>query len=455
MVELEKVINSSAKGSMYLFLGRLISEILNAAGAVYVGRTLAADQYGILSLYYLVPWTFELFTDLGLNMAATRIFSYNSTRNQYEPIKKVLKTVFITKIVISFIVSYIVIIYSDTLAGILLNRPELGYVVRYSSVLIIAQTIFSILRSMCAGLDRMDYLALMGVFMSAFKTGISIYLVNRGYGAQGGFTGHLFGTGIVGIITIIIVVRYIYTQNSTSMVENELYESSLYGMLKYGFPLYLGNVIAGLGDRYNSYLLALFSTNFELGNIDVSKKFVSLLALLTAPISSVTFPAFSKYNIHKEKEEIKPLYRFSIRYATLLVIPAMVAIILFADPGINLLYEYKYADAPFFLQLTLLQYITVSMGSLSMRALLNSQGKTNTTFRITIISTFVNIIISYIMISTYGITGYFIGLILSKLISTGITYYVTMKSFNIGFDYGHSFRVLLFSAISAIYSYTL
>ena len=54
MVELEKVINSSAKGSMYLFIGNLFSEIINAVGAIYVASLLDVEQYGVLSLYYLV-----------------------------------------------------------------------------------------------------------------------------------------------------------------------------------------------------------------------------------------------------------------------------------------------------------------------------------------------------------------------------------------------------------------
>ena len=455
MVELEKVINSSAKGSMYLFIGRLISEILNAAGAVYVGRTLAADQYGILSLYYLVPWTFDLFTNLGLNYAVTRLFAYNSSRNQWNPIKKVLKTTFLVKIIISFIISYFVVIYSDTLAEVLLNRIELGYIVRYSAVLIIAQACFSILQSVCAGLDRMDYLALMGVLMSLTKASVSIYFVYKGYGAQGAFTGHLLGTGLVVIITLGLVMKYIYNKKTEDEVDVEAYDSSLFGMFKFGFPLYIGSLISGSGQRYISYLIALFSTNVELGSLDVSKKFVSLLSLFITPITSVIFPAFSKFNIHKERDEVESIYRFSIRYATLLIIPVMMAIILFADPGINFLYDYKYADAPLFLQLLLLQYIIVSMGSLSMGNLLNSQGKTTTTFRLTIINTVINTVLSFFMISNYGLIGYFISVIISEIIGTLLSFYVTRNSYNIDYNYVHSIRVILFSVISAILTYSI
>ena len=434
---------------MYLFIGNLLSEIINAVGAIYVASLLDVEQYGVLSLYYLVPFTFGIITNLGIKDALIRIFSKYSGYGKWEIIKKTMKKATIFQLVVAVVVTVFVVLFADPIASIMLRRPNLGSVVIYSAILIIIQSFQTLIVAMCTGLDRMDYVAFFSTLMSVVKTSVAIFLVLNGYGANGAFAGHIAGVGAAVIVTSILLIRYVYTREE-GLTEITLVESeySLGGMLRYGFPLYAGILFFSLGDRYLSILLANLSTDSQLGNLDVARKFLSLLTLFTVPISTIAFPAFSKFSFKDEKEKLESMFTLTLRYASLIVIPVIVVIVLFYGPGIYLIFNTKYADAPIYLQYAMLQFLVVGLGSLSNQALFNSQGETATTFRINAFETILKMGLCTVLTWYKGIPGFYIGILFSLIITKIGEYVLVKRRYNFSYDIGHSLNVLLFSLIS-------
>ena len=106
----------------------------------------------------------------------------------------------------------------------------------------------------------------------------------------------------------------------------------------------------------------------RIGNLDIATKFLSLVTLFTMPIALTIYPTFSKFNFNLQPEVLKALYRSSIRYATLIIVPATIIIAVLAGPGISILFGTRYEFAPMFLSLSLLPFLAVGLGSLARTA---------------------------------------------------------------------------------------
>ena len=138
-------------------------------------------------------------------------------------------------------------------------------------------------------------------------------------------------------------------------------------MLAYGTPLSLSTIISGFQSQYYVFLLPIFyvTNNSAIGNYGIASTFVVLIAFFATPITTMLFPAFSKLNPQKDKETLQNVYQFSIKYASLLVVPVAALVMCLAEPAVSTLFGKTYSTAPLFLALLAIIYIFTAFGSLS------------------------------------------------------------------------------------------
>ena len=256
------------------------------------------------------------------------------------------------------------------------------------------------------------------------------------------------GTGAAAITSVIIV--FVLLSRMKTDQEHPASVASLSVMLRFGFPLFLSTFLGRFELGYRGLLLAWFSSNAAIGNLDIANKFLSLAGLFTLPIVTVLYPAFSKLDIRRQPAQMKILYRSSVRYATLIIIPITTAMVLFSRQGIGLLFGSRYELAPTFFSLSLLQYLAVGLGSLSVFGFLNSQGDTTTSFRLNAIKVVLNLLLSTILIRLWGIPGLLTALFISAVAGNALNHYITQRKYGIEIDLRFTLRVVMFSAIAAI-----
>ncbi len=171
-------------------------------------------------------------------------------------------------------------------------------------------------------------------------------------------------------------------------------------MLKYGLPLSIGAILSGFLTQFYSTIMYLFVTNNSLiGNYSVSLNFVVLITFFATPVTTMLFPAFSKLDAKKERELLQNVFQYSVKYATLVVVPVTAMIMALAQPAINTIFEGKYEQAPFYLALSAVTYLLTAFGSLSVGNLINSQGYTKYNLKLTLLTVAIGFPLSYVLIS--------------------------------------------------------
>ncbi len=440
------------RGGFTLFVGKLVSFMFLAVGSILVARMLTPAEYGLYAVCMVLPQFFALFTDWGINAALTRYVSRgNSEGRDYNMWNLNIVGIFF-KLSVSGLLFLILFCSADFLSGIVLNRSDIGFLVRIASLFIIFSSLYSTTVAILTGLGRMDLVAVVNISEALVKGVSSPVLVYMGFGVLGSLIGLISSFIIASIIGVLLVV---VSSTRTRIAGRVVMISfgSLGMMLNYGLPLFVGNIVAGFASRFQGFLLSLFVSDIEFGNYHVAMNFSSLVSLLTGSIAMTLFPAFSKLSYYSEYEKMREAFMGSIRYSSIIVVPAVFLFMVVSKPLVYFLYTARYPDAPFFLSLLLVPILLVGFGSISIDNFFNSQGDTRTSFRVGLVSSVVSIAISSVLVWIWGVFGLLVSLIVASFIKNVLSLYFLFKKYFLSIDVSHAVRLLICSAFSVGVAY--
>ena len=71
------------------------------------------------------------------------------------------------------------------------------------------------------------------------------------------------------------------------------------------------------------------------------------------------------------------VFQFSVKYASLLIVPVAFAIIVLSQPSVVAIFGEKYSYTPLYLALYVVTFIYTAFGNLSVENIIKSQGKTD------------------------------------------------------------------------------
>ncbi len=297
----------------------------------------------------------------------------------------------------------------------------------------------------------MDYRAAVNVSQSLVKGVCSPLLVYCGFGVSGAVIGHVLSYLVAACAGYLLSVSS--SKREEWIEEPARFFNSLTIMLAYGLPLFLGSFVAGLTGSFRGFLMSWFVSDEVIGNYGVASRFMSLIGLVTGSIGVTLFPAFSKFSYTVEPEKTREAFRGSVRYSSMFILPLTFLLAAVSKPVVYTLYTSKYPLAPYLFMLLLIPSVLVGTGSLSIGNFLNSQGDTGTTMKIGLVGSVVSILLSPVLIWTWGMPGLIVSIIVSSVVANVLGVYVLYRKYDIYPDVGHLAKMLLCSGISAGFVY--
>jgi len=443
----------SVKGGFNLFYGLILSTIISALYIIFLARLLSPSDMGILAIAVVAPNLFALLRDWGVNSAMTRFIAKYRSENKMANVKGILSAGVLFELALGLSLSLLSFILSDFMATNLLQRPDIAPLIRIASFNILGGALLIAARSIFTGYERMELHSITLVLQSALKATLSILLVIFGLGVFGAVIGTTIAFLISGLVSIALLYIILYKNTEKLSHEKSAIIENIKTMFKYGLPLSISAILNGLVTQFHNFLIAIYCTNQLIGNYSVALNFAVLITFFATPITTVLFPAFSKLNAQKEKETLGNIFQFSVKYAALLVVPATALVIVLAQPAVFTLFGEKYADAPLYISLYAMIYLFSAFGSLSVGALINSQGQTKTNMKITIVTLATALPLSIILIPTYGIVGLIITTLVSRFPSTIIGLWWIKTHLAAKISLSSSARILLASTLAATITY--
>ena len=444
------IAKTSTRGSFHYLWGLVLSTVISAVGTIFIARLLGSDQYGLYTIVLAAPSLIVTFRDWGINSAMIKFTAQYRAEERIAEIRSIFLTGVLFEVVLGIVLSLISFAFAGFLATSLYNRPNIAPLIEIASFSILAGAIITAATAAFTGFEKMELNSIMLVFHSIFKTALIVVLVLLGLGASGATTGFVISTFIGGLIGIALVWKLYAGLPKISGYSLQI-KAYFTTMLTYSLPLSFAAILSSLLPHFYSFLLPIhYSTdNTIIGSYGIASNFVVLISFFALPITAMVFPAFSKLHPIKDKDTLRSVFQFSVKYASLFVVPMTALVMCLAVPAVSTLFGGTYSAAPLFLALLAAQYLFTTFGSLSIGGLLSGQGNTSFILKMAILTLGIGLPVGYVGIIYFGV----LGLIMTSLI-TGLPSLIwgllfVRKTYGVSVDWLSSAKILVASSIAA------
>ena len=450
-VEMAKV---SAKGSFNILWGLVVSTVISAVGVIFIASLLGPDNYGLYAIALTAPNLISTFRDWGINTAMVK---YSAQYNGENNVAKI-KSIFVSGVLFEIVLGLLLSILSFVLAPFLamsFNRSAIAPLIQIASFFILAGALVNTATAAFTGIEKMHLYSLMLIIQSIIKTILIVTLVILGLGTLGAVTGYTLAGAFAGLTGVFLMWTMYKSLPKPTSSKLEIM-ANIKTLFKYGLPLSIGNIVSGFLTQFLSYILAIYVlNNASIGDYNVALNFVVLIGFFATPVTTMLFPAFSKLNPQEDKAVIKNVFQYSVKYASLVVVPVAAMVIALAQPAIGTIYGDKFVQAPLFLILLSASYLYAALGNLSVINLITGQGYTAFTLKLTILGVIIGVPLSFVLISKFGVIGLIVGGLANGEPSLLIGLRFIKKHFGVSVDWVSSAKILLSSTIAAGLTYVL
>ena len=451
--DLIRIAEESARGGFFLVSGAIIATVTYAIAAIVVARFLGPELYGLYTLSLVIPQMLFLFTDFGISQGLVKFAASLREKGEISHVAKIIKYGMLLRASTGLVIFLVNFAFADFFAAAFLRRPDLGIYIRITSTSIIFQVIYTTATSAYVGLDKTEYSALTTDIQAISKAIISIVLVLAGFSIAGALLGYVAGFiigGVIGSSTLLLVLR----RSTESSDDNVDFTQSFKTLMSYGFPLYISILLVGFIPPYQNLMLAIFTTDADIGNFKAAANFIILMAILSVQITTALLPAFSKLN-STANEKTKTFFKFANKYTTLLIVPTATLIIIFSKEIVQIIYGSTYQAAALFLSIYCLLYFLVGLGYLNLTSLFNGIGETRITLKTSLITLLTILVLSPLMARAYGVPGLVVSLLSAHAASTCYGMYVARRKLQIEFDTKSLIKIYTIGLLSTVPSLLL
>jgi O-antigen/teichoic acid export membrane protein len=444
---------TSATGSFQLFVGVVTSTVIMAVGTIILGRLLSPSEYGLYSVALIPTYLIILFRDWGINSAITRYVASLRAENKEEDVQDIITTGLIFEATLGLILSLLSILIANFIAMSIFHRPEATFLMMIASTTIFSGALLTAAQSSFIGFERMELNSFTTIFQASIKTVISPLLVYFGYSDLGAILGYTLSFLLAGIIGITLLYIVFLKRLKRRNPNQPMLTATLKKMLHYGVPLSISSILVGFLIQFYAFMMAIYCTDFMIGNYQIATQFATILTFFTIPISTTLFPTFSKINPQKEHELLQTVFAASVKYTAVILIPATAAVIALSKPMIYTLLGENWTHAPLFLSLYVVGNLFVGLGSLSLGNFLAGVGETKVSMKLNLLSFCFGVPLAFLLVPNFGIVGVILGSLFATIPKLILGLVWIWRHYQVKADFSCSTKILASSGVSAAATY--
>lgn len=268
----------------------------------YLVRVLGPEKYGLIAFSQAFIQYFNILTDYGFNLSATREISIH--RDSKEKLNEIFSSVMIIKVVllvISFIIMTIIVFSFEKF-----RQDWLIYYLTFGIVL--GQVLFPVW--FFQGMERMKYITYLNITAKliftiaifVFVTGESDYLKVPIFNSAGYI--------VAGIISLYLIIKEFKTKLKFCTFEK------IKNYFKDSTQFFLSRVSVSIYTSSNTFVLGLFTTNVAVGYYSMAEKLYQAMQYLYTPLTQTLYPYITK---SKNTKIFKKLFKLVVLMNLILV----------------------------------------------------------------------------------------------------------------------------------------
>jgi PST family polysaccharide transporter len=401
-----------------LTLLQAVNYILPLITLPYLVRVIGVENFGLLAFSVAVIGYFQIVTDYGFNLSATKEISIH--RENKDKINEIFSSVMTIKIILGLLgfVMMSILVFSfkkfSTNWGI--------YLLTYGTVL--GQVLFPVW--FFQGMEKMKHVTILNILAKSIFT-ITIFLfikkANDFY-----FVPILTSSGflIVGIISLIIIKKRFHVNFILQPTEKFIF------YLKDGWHIFVSIFATSLYTMSTVMLIGLFTNNIIVGYYSAAEKLINAIKGLISPVSQTLFPYISRKAHISKQIALRTIRKITTITGTLMFVIS-VLLLLFSKSIISIVLGPEYMNSLIVFRIFSIVPFLVSLDTMFGTLTMLVFNRNRQYSRIIISAGIINIILSCILIPLFQHIGAAISVLVVELFITlnvfGYVQYNDLKIF--------------------------
>lgn len=379
----------------------MVAMVLNYALLMIVTHFLTPHDYGIFVLALSICNIFLILALFGIPKALDRYIPFYNAGNEPGKVKTLIYSSLKIVMALSVLVVLILLIISKFLAHRLFNNPDLGQMLQAMILTIPLLVFIQLVTSIFIGLKEIRYhVYIQQLAYPLLRIAIAIILFSLGFGLWGWVWGYIFSTAGTSILALWLLRKHVLSAlasvQNTPVVFREI--------ASYSWPLCVtANIMMVLG-QIDFLFLGYFRSSEEVAVYKVYLQLLMLLVLVLISFAQIYKPIISGLISENRLVELKNVYKQVSKWFFVINSFSFLCVILFGMDFISIFFPKAYSAVPsaFFVLATghFLNSITGPDGMT-----LEAFGATKLTMINSLVMLAVNILLDYLLIPVYGLTG--------------------------------------------------
>ena len=307
------------------------SYILPLITLPYLTYILGPDRFGLTQYALSLILYFQMFTDYGFNLSATRELAI--IREDKKKVSEIFNAVMLIKLsltAISFLILLTIITFipkfsADADVYLLTFGVVIGYV-------LFPTWLFQ-------GMEYMKYTSILNILGKVIFTVMIFVFIHQSSDYLLYPIINSFGYIVVGILGIYVALTRFDIKLSFPSSDIIIYQ------LENGWHIFLSTIAINMYTTTNTFLLGLLTNNTLVGYYSIAEKIIIAVNGLFNPISQALYPFISRHVNDEDKESNILRIRKLTKLAAVLGATFSIGIFLFAEPIISILFGAEYTSS--------------------------------------------------------------------------------------------------------------
>ena len=429
---MQKEIINLSKNTLIYGLGHVLARIVTFLLLPLYTNVFTPDEYGIISLAYVIMGFMTVVMHYGLDAALMKRYVQSDLIEKTVYFSSAWISFFVTSISFGLIITLLRKFISPILLGVNDDRLILlvGWIIALDVMWSISQLIFRAEEKPFAYIafsltNVIGSLILNILFVIQFKMGV--------YGV-------LLSNFIISTILFISTIPFIYSRINLKKASI----SSWTKMMKFGLPLLPSGIFAMMMELADRYILKEMTDLYTVGIYSSGYKLGMLMMLIVMGFNMAWQPFFLKIG---EDDKYKPLYARINSYVFALLGFIWVILLLWVDNIVRMkfgsisLFGEKYWTSALIVPWVSLGYVFYGLYLLQLPGVFH-QEKSLWIAISRAIGAISNIIFNIYLIPKYGGQGAAIATCISFIIMFIIMFIINIRLFPISYEWGRIFRII-------------
>ncbi|MBR9703519.1 flippase, partial [Candidatus Woesearchaeota archaeon] len=375
-----------------LFMAQVFAYLLR----LLLARNLSMEEYGLV---YAVIGFFGLvaiFHTLGIGEAITKYVAAALAKKNFVHVKELMIWAAIILYTAATALAVILLFLAQWLADVYIKSPEAAILIKIYVVVMFLSPAYAIISAAFVGYQRLNILALLRVVQAAVLL-IAAYVFIQ-HGAVGVMMSYLLAVLITDVLAFTLFFK------DFPRVRFTLKKKTCKKLIAFGLPVMFTSVASVILVSTDTVLVTIFNGLEAVAIYQAALPTANILLFLTGLILTVFMPLVAEIWERKQYKILKTTTPLLYKYAAVLMVLPVIAVIAYADVILNLLFGQAYVPAENILRLLALSSLFHVVNGVSI-AVLTGIGKPGEHMKSMLFGALINLILNFALIPTYGPLG--------------------------------------------------